>query len=177
MRQSRKVSEADREGLQKWAAHPASDAGDLALRGTTLEVPIDRGAVIGLQDIHSSAFRRGRPEKMSCQQVLVAPALPPVPDQLRWGSLRWPSGLSVEDWTGESQLGRVAPGCLLGGLRYMKSNENCKPEQIEARKKLRSTKYIGRTAKMFVGDFLEIPATNITRLLVDSKLRQIYRPR
>lgn len=31
---------------------------------------------------------------MSCQQVPAAPALSPAPDQLRWGSLKWP-------WAGE----------------------------------------------------------------------------
>jgi len=37
------------------------------------------GALVGLQDIHSLAFPRGKTGSMSCQQVPAAPALNPHP--------------------------------------------------------------------------------------------------
>ena len=70
----------------------ASDAGDLSLGRTAFEQRHDRRLLVGFQDIHSLAFPRGRPSSMCpANRCRRRRPLSPVPDQLRWGSLRWPS--------------------------------------------------------------------------------------
>ena len=70
----------------------AGNAGYLSLGCTALQQRQDRCALVGLQDIHSLAFPRGRPSSMCpANRCRRRQLLPPVPDQLRWVSLRWPS--------------------------------------------------------------------------------------
>ncbi len=59
--------------------------GDLALRCVALQQGFYGRALVGLQDIHSLAFLRGKTGSMSRQQVPTAPAFNPYPRSVQVG--------------------------------------------------------------------------------------------
>lgn len=74
------------DGLAVNARH----TGNLMLGLAQTQQGKDGGLFVRLQDVHSVTSPSGKVGLRPAKQRPTTPALNPVPDQFRWGSLKWP---------------------------------------------------------------------------------------